>query len=158
MLSAVLFLPLELIFLIQFLCLAIKLLRHNCHRETRPKDFICFLCSFSWRCTYTVAKKMTNTREQLWVCRDNSVVIFGCSRFSADFDGCVLGPQKSKGVRDDPYIIVKDEQIETVAQIFETQMLVIHNGLKRKFNWTLLEQDKSWFQFFQTKWCIFLPY
>lgn len=80
-------------------------------------------------------KKMTNTREQLWVCRDNNVVvIFGCSRFSADCDGCVLGPQKSKGVRDDHYIIVKDKQIETVAQILETQMLVIHNGLKKKFN------------------------
>ena len=60
--------------------------------------------------------------------------IFGCSRFSADFDGCVLGLQQSKGVRDDHYIIVKDKQTETVAQIFETQMLVIHNGLKKKFN------------------------
>lgn len=28
-------------------------------------------------------------------------------------------------------LIVKDEQIETVAQIFETQMLVIQNGLKK---------------------------
>lgn len=45
-----------------------------------------------------------------------------------------VDPVHLKCVRADHFIVVKEKQTEIVAQIFETQVLVIYNELKKKFN------------------------